>query len=96
MYTFNNSNTITYDGIAQEKYSIILNGNTVAAMHLDEDCAIEMLEQIKIFIAEKGRNNFDFLEIKNDNDVLGVIVDIWKDDECVSTLCFWFEDFYKD
>lgn len=32
-------------------------------------------------------------EIKNDGDNLGVIIDAWKNEDCVGTATFWFEDF---
>lgn len=93
MKSFLNGNTITYDGNEQENYSIILNNKVVAEMHLGEDGAIDLVDSIKVFVAEKGRNDFDFIEIKNDGDKLGVIVDIWQTDECIETIAFWFDDF---
>jgi hypothetical protein len=87
---------ITYEVTEDEDYNVLLNGKNVAEVLLTENECKELIAEINIFVGEKGRNDFDFVEVKNDGDKLGIIVDIWKDDECFETCCFWFEDFIED
>jgi hypothetical protein len=84
----------TYDGVAY----ITHNGEKVAQVSPQMDVAgIEtLIYRIKDFIADNSVEA-DIFKIKNDNDQLGVIVDIWDNTQSVlvDTATYWFEDFIE-
>jgi hypothetical protein len=55
-------------------------------------------ESIKSFIFENTNENTSRFEVKEDEDKLGIIVDIWDKEfkECINTAAFWREDFTED
>lgn len=61
---------------------------------MGEDDVLELLEVVWKFI-ENFDTNTHSIEIKNDSDCLGLIVDVWDADQIVlvDTATFWFEDF---
>lgn len=66
--------------------------NTVIVLDDQEDRINELCEDIQFFVNQHPNLRY---EIKNDGDLLGIIVDVWADDsqELINTACFWFEDY---
>jgi len=89
-------NVITYDGNEKETYTLFLDEKEVADLIVGEDGAIEIVDIIKDFLNEKVSDT-DIVDIKNDKDELGVIVDIFvKDDEIKDSLTIWFDNINND
>ena len=87
---------IEYDGNEEETYMLLFNQVPQAELLLGEDGAKEITKSIKSFVNEyASENEGDVIYIKNDDNKLGVIVDIWdkKQIDCIETLCFWFDDY---
>lgn len=84
-------NKISYDVNCDESYTLLLNGEGRAELHLSEDEVIELVEDISSFIEIAHKD--DEVNVCNDDDMLGVIVDVFNDDDLIDTCCFWFEDF---
>ena len=72
-------------------FTMYLNDDQVAQIVIRKEKDAETLcNDIESFLSEYEDVR---VEIKNDGDFLGVIVDVWEDDECIDTACFWFEDY---
>ena len=59
------------------------------------DGAMAMVENIASFMyGYHGGDNID-ITIKNDDEKLGVIVDVWntENEALINTACFWFDDY---
>jgi len=90
---------IEYDGNGNENYTLLFNQIPQAELLLDEDGAKQITDAINAFIElYSSETEGDILEIKNDDEKLGVIVDIWDKEqtECLDTACFWFDDFREN
>lgn len=88
-------NKITYDGNEQETYDLFLDGKKVAELLVGEDGVIEIVEKVRTFISTK-RHEFlidSNLVIQNDNDKLGLIVDLYDGENWLDGLTLWFDDF---
>jgi len=83
---------ISYTGNEKETYNLLLKGNPVAEILTGEDGAIEITQKIKNFLSDKTGTKTDVV-IQNDGDNLGVIVDLYDDDDCVDSLTIWFDDY---
>ena len=85
---------LEYDGNDNETYTLLLNRVAQVELPLSEDGAIEITYAINSFIEQCYKPN-NIITIKNDNDNIGLIVDIWdaKQDNCINSCCFYFEDF---
>lgn len=86
---------LNYDGNENETYSLMFNQIPQAELLLGEDGAMEITDCINHFIQSNIINENDIIEVKNDDDKLGIIVDIWDEEQsnCYTTCCFWFDDF---
>ncbi len=89
---------VTYSKDKEGNFTLLLGScSVVAKVLLDEEEQVkQIVEEIKEFIDSQDEEVM--IEIKNDDDCLGVIVDIFdKDqDDIIDTLCFWFDDFYEE
>jgi hypothetical protein len=89
---------VTYKKNEEGNFVLLLGDCSVVAEVLleDEEQVIEIVEEINEFIDSQEENVV--VEVKNDDDLLGVIVDIFDEDQddIIDTLCFWFDDFYEE
>jgi hypothetical protein len=89
---------VTYSKDKEGNFTLLLGGcSVVAKVLLDEEEQVkQIVEEIKEFIDSQDEEVM--IEIKNDDDCLGVIVDIFDKDQndIIDTLCFWFDDFYEE
>ncbi len=87
---------ITYVGNDEENYTLLHNNISVATIHTGEDGVLALISDINKMISNFIYEN-TVIEIKNDDGLLGIIVDIWEkgaeEDEPIATQCFWFEDY---
>jgi hypothetical protein len=91
--------TIEYDGNGSETYTLLFNQMPQAELLLDEDGAIEITHAINGFVElYNAEADGDVIEIKNDDEKLGVIVDVWNKEQtdCIDTCAFWFDDYKED
>lgn len=87
---------LEYDGNDKETYTLLFNQMPQAELLLSEDGAIEIVNDINSFLDQfASENEQDIIEVKNDDEKLGVIVDVWDNEqtECIETCCFWFDDY---
>lgn len=85
-----NQNRVSYDGNDEESYSLLLDGNVVGVISTGEDGAREIVRKCNSFINARPELT---PTVKNDDDQLGVIVDIYEGDDWVDGITLWFEDF---
>lgn len=85
---------IDYDGNDNENYSLMLNQMPYAELLLGEDGAKELTDDIRTFIETESEED-SMIGIKNDDDNLGVIVDITDKDQdnIIAEATYWFEDY---
>jgi len=91
--------TVEYDGNGSETYTLLFNQMPQAELLLDEDGAKDIISSINGFIEQAAsENEGDILEIKNDDEKLGVIVDVWNKEQtdCIETCAFWFDDYKQE
>ena len=77
-------------------YDLVFGDIKQANLLLDENGANKITLAINDFMDEVfNESNGDVIEIKNDGDMLGVIVDVWDTEQTnlIDTRCFWFDDF---
>lgn len=78
-------------------YDILLNEVPVAVSSLLDDETDVLVFDLTNFIdgVKVDSEQEVVVEIKNDDDLLGVIVDVWdeKQEEIIETACFWFDDY---
>ena len=87
---------VEYDGNKEGTYTLLFNQVPQAELLLCEDGAIEITTAINSFLEQNtSEAEEDVLEIKNDDEKLGIIVDVWDKEqtECIDTCCFWFDDY---
>jgi hypothetical protein len=87
-------NIVSYDGNDTEDYELFLDGEKVATMPVGEDAAIEIVKVINTFIKNKAYRGIT-VNIQNDNDKLGVIIDLYKGDDNIDSLTLWFDDYIE-
>jgi len=85
---------IEYDGNDNETYSLMLNQIPYAELLLDEDGAKNITDDIRSFIALETDEE-SMIGIQNDDEKLGVIVDITDKDQdnIIAEATYWFEDY---
>jgi hypothetical protein len=98
--------TIYYSGNNNENYTLVPSVNSVAIAKIDIDSSNEILlgedqtrdlvDDINYKIDEYIGDSDNTITIKNDGDCLGIIVDVWNDDELIDTFTFWFDDYYEE
>ena len=82
---------ITYDGNENENYSLLADGVIVAELLTGEDGAKAIVKEISILVNSYVNKKF---VIQNDNDKLGVIVDVYDtNDEWYDGETYWFDEF---
>ena len=88
---------ISYDGNINETYDLLVDGKPVAEILTGEDGAIQLSGEIADYLLFEGydEDSVYYVEIKNDEEKLGVIVDVFDrvDEELVDTTTYWFEDY---
>jgi len=85
-----NSFILQYDVADNGMYQLYKDNQYIADMDVTE--VDDLIGDIKHFIHNNSLPRYD-IEIKNDNDGLGIIVDMFDVDECVDTATFWFDDY---
>ena len=88
-----NSFILQYDVADNGMYQLYKDNCYVADMDVTE--VDDLIDDIKHFINNNSQLRYD-IEIKNDNDGLGIIVDMFDLDECVDTATFWFDDYITE
>ena len=83
---------LQYDVADNGMYQLYKDNRYIADM--DVTNVDDLIYDIKHFINNKSQLRYD-IEIKNDNDGLGIIVDMFDLDECVETATFWFDDYIE-
>lgn len=81
---------ITYDGNADESYNLIVDGKDVAEIRTGEDGAIQITEIVRQFF---GTYKNCEIEVKNDGDKIGLIMDAYSGDVVVDSQIIYFTDF---
>lgn len=92
-----NENLFHYAPNGENGFTIIDSENdcVVASIPFEDEVGVAILmSHINNFINNYNSDTFDF-KIKNDNEKLGIIVDVWGKDVCINTACYWFEDFFE-
>jgi len=86
----NKTYNITYTEDNNGAYHLCLNGEITATLPKNID-HYELVDIIQNFVLDY--NNFNNLVIQNDEDYLGIIIDLYNDEDYLLGSTYWFEDF---
>lgn len=88
---------VKYDGNKQETYNLLLDDKIVAELLIGEDGVIELVDNINSWLVKQSYKNYidPLVVIQNDDDKLGVIVDIYEKNgkDWAEGITYWFDDY---